>query len=164
MITLERSMRHLAWSDAWLFAALSEYPDEAFAARYAAGSWTVGEIAKHIVDGAEWYRYCLMAEPWTDIAPLTSGADAAGLAAHLRAVDDMLVAQCQLPDAIVSFDDENGPVSVHRSTLLSQACLHAVEHRAQIACALEAGGFAPLALDDVDFWSFERYEAAASGD
>ena len=42
-----------------------------------------------------------------------------------------------------------------RSTILSQAIHHATEHRAQIASALEAKGFTPVNLDDLDLWSYE---------
>jgi len=42
-----------------------------------------------------------------------------------------------------------------RSTILSQAIHHATEHRAQIASALEAKGFAPVDLDELDLWSYE---------
>jgi uncharacterized damage-inducible protein DinB len=42
-----------------------------------------------------------------------------------------------------------------RSTILSQAIHHATEHRAQFAAALEAKGFTPLDLDEIDLWSYE---------
>ncbi len=42
-----------------------------------------------------------------------------------------------------------------RSTILSQAIHHATEHRAQIASALEAKGFTPVDLDELDLWAFE---------
>ncbi len=42
-----------------------------------------------------------------------------------------------------------------RSTILSQSIHHATEHRAQIASALEAKGFKPVNLDDLDLWSYE---------
>jgi uncharacterized damage-inducible protein DinB len=42
-----------------------------------------------------------------------------------------------------------------RSTILSQAIHHATEHRAQLASALEAKGFEPVNLDDLDLWSYE---------
>jgi uncharacterized damage-inducible protein DinB len=42
-----------------------------------------------------------------------------------------------------------------RSTILSQSIHHATEHRAQIASALEAKGFKPVDLDELDLWAFE---------
>ena len=42
-----------------------------------------------------------------------------------------------------------------RSTILSQAIHHATEHRAQLASALEAKGFKPMDLDELDLWAFE---------
>jgi uncharacterized damage-inducible protein DinB len=38
---------------------------------------------------------------------------------------------------------------------LSQSIHHATEHRAQLASALEAKGFKPLDLDELDLWSYE---------
>ena len=42
-----------------------------------------------------------------------------------------------------------------RSTILSQSIHHATEHRAQIASALEAKGFKPVDLDELDLWAYE---------
>ena len=44
-----------------------------------------------------------------------------------------------------------------RSTigLNPQSIHHATEHRAQLASALEAKGFTPVDLDELDLWSFE---------
>lgn len=63
--------------------------------------------------------------------------------------------------------DKTGTVTYHngtemktwnRETILQQAIHHATEHRAQISAALEANGFEPLNLDDIDLWSFEVFE------
>jgi uncharacterized damage-inducible protein DinB len=63
----------------------------------------------------------------------------------------------------VNFDDiqielknyEDKIVKRWRSTILSQSIHHATEHRAQIASALEAKGFKPVDLDELDLWSYE---------
>lgn len=160
MIDLQRALRHLAWSDAWLFDTMAAYPDDAFEARYAPQASSVGELLKHIVDGAEWYRYCLTGESWTDIGVPHSGAEVTALAAHLASIDRLLLAQAEMEDEVVVFRDEEGESRALRSTILTQACLHAIEHRAQIACALEVAEFPPLPLDDVDLWAFEMSERA----
>lgn len=160
MIDMTRAMRHLAWSDAWLLESLADYPADAFGARFAPQAQSVGELVKHIIDGAEWYRYCLTGTTWTEIPVVTSASQVESLRAHLRFVDDELATQAALDDERMQFEDENGPASALRSTLLAEACLHAVEHRAQIAAALEASGFSPLRLEDADLWAFERFEAA----
>jgi uncharacterized damage-inducible protein DinB len=54
----------------------------------------------------------------------------------------------------VNFEDKL--VKRWRSTIVSQAIHHATEHRAQIASALEAKGFTPMSLDDLDLWSYEK--------
>ena len=160
MIDLQRALRHLGWSDAWLFESMAGYPDDALDARYAPRASSVGELLKHIVDGAEWYRYCLTGESWTDICVPRSRADVTALAAHLATIDRLLLAQADKDDDVIVFRDEEGESRALRSTILTQACLHATEHRAQIACALEVAGFPQLPLDDVDLWAFETFERA----
>jgi uncharacterized damage-inducible protein DinB len=81
--------------------------------------------------------------------------DIGALVSQLLEIDAELLDQAGMPDAPVTFADDDGPRTVMRSTLLSQACLHAAEHRAQISCALEASGFPGIDLDDLDFWAFE---------
>ncbi len=158
MISLNRPLRHLAWADALLFADLAALPPEALAARYSPSAWTVGALARHIVGGAEWYRYCLTGEQWTDLVDPAGPDDVIALGTHLAGLDADLLGQAALPDAMVEFTDEEGRRTAWRSTILTQACLHSIEHRAQIACALEACGFAPIVLDDYDLWAFEAHE------
>lgn len=158
MKDMSRALRHLGWSDRNFFTALEPLPDEAFQARYAPGHWPVGQLAMHIVGGAEWYRYCLTGTAWTELREPTSGADIAPLRSHLAELDATLLEQANEPDAVVTFTDEDGPRTALRSTILTQACLHAAEHRAQIACALDAAGFVGPSLDELDLWAFERFE------
>lgn len=160
MVTLERALRHLAWADQRLFAELADLPPAALDARYAPDAWTVGALARHIVGGAEWYRYCLTGGEWTDLSDPGSREDLLVLGAYLADLDAALLAQVSLPDQEVVFADEDGPRTALRSTILTQACLHSTEHRAQIACALEVRGFGPIVLDDYDLWAFETAERA----
>lgn len=162
MVDMSRSLRHLAWADGMLFTGLSTLPPTALEARFSAGAWSVGRLAQHIVEGAEWYRYCLTSEPWTELPLPTGPRDLLALRDHLALLDATLLAEGQGDDGPVEFDDENGTTTAMRSTLLAQACLHATEHRAQIACALEVSGFEPLVLDDYDLWAFEEHERAPS--
>lgn len=163
MIDLARGLRHLAWADDWLLSRLGEYPPEAMLARYSPDASTVARLAIHIVGGAEWYCYCLAGMPWTDLSPPSTEPAAlqqhvVSLRPHLADLDTVLLDQAALPDEVVTFEDEDGPRSALRSTILTQACLHGTEHRAQIAAALEASGFDRLVLDDVDLWAFEVRE------
>lgn len=158
MVTMTRPLRHLAWTDDKLFRELAALPSEALDARYAPGAWPVGQLAAHIVGGAEWYCYCLAGMPWTDLTPPTSAADLDRLRQRLAELDAVLVGQAELPDEVVEFVDEDGPRTALRSTILAQACMHSAEHRAQIACALEVNGYAGITLDDYDVWAFADQE------
>lgn len=159
MIRVGRALRHVAWADARLFAELAALPAAAFEARYAPDAWSVGRLATHIVGGAEWYAYCLTGEPWTDLPVAQTSDDVRALGQRLAYLDEVLIQQGDLPDELVTFDDEDGPRSAYRSTILTQACLHSTEHRTQIACALEVNGFPRIDLDSYDLWAFEVHEA-----
>jgi uncharacterized damage-inducible protein DinB len=162
MIGLDRALRHLAWSDAWMFDRLAELPAEAMLARYAPEAWPVAQLAIHIVGGAEWYRYCLTGAMWTDLTPPSFEAVAlqeytVSLKSHQAEIDAVLLEQATLAEEEMAFTDEDGPKTALRSTILTEAVLHGIEHRAQIGAALAAGGFDGFALDDVDLWAFEKH-------
>ena len=161
MIDLTRALRHMAWADDRFFAGLATLPPEALTVSYAPDAWPVARLAVHIVGGAEWYRYCLTGASWTDLMEPTTGTDVEGLRRSLLELDALLLDQASLPDAVLSFRDEAGETQALRSTLLTQAVVHAAEHRTQIACALAAHGFAGPVLDDLDLWAFEAWERAA---
>lgn len=154
MADMTTSLRHLAWADDLLFRQLAVLPPEALGATYGPSNWTVAHLAHHIVGGAEWYRYCLTGASWSDVALPRSPADLDALRLHMVDVNEVLVAQALIPDAVVEFMDEDGPRSALRSTLLAQACYHSTEHRTQIACALEVNGIEGIKLDDYDLWAF----------
>jgi uncharacterized damage-inducible protein DinB len=160
MVDMSRALSHLAWADEVFFTQFASLPEAAMGARYAPDQWPAGHLAAHIIGSASWYRYCLTGEPWLDVTGVRTPADLGALLPDLLAMDAALLAQAQLPDEPVTFADEDGERTVLRSTLLNQACLHAVEHRAQISAALAASGFAPISLDDLDFWAFEEHSSA----
>ncbi len=162
MIGLERGLRHLGWADTRFFAGLAELPAEAFSVSYAPDAWSVGRLATHIVGGAEWYRHCLTGAMWTDLQPIADGAQAAQQGAYLAELDALLLEQVALPDDVMTFQDEQGQARALRSTLLTQAIVHATEHRAQIACALAAHGLPGPSLDALDLWAFEAWERTSS--
>lgn len=159
MIDLSRGLRHLAWADDQFFAAIAAMPSQALEARVAPGEWTVGRLAMHIVDGAQWCRYCLTGQPLTKLRVPEGSGDVEALRAAIAAINADLLEQVGEPDVSVVFEDEHGPGSALRSTILTQACMHPVEHRAQIACALAVAGLPSVSLDDLDLWAFESYEA-----
>ena len=44
MISLETSLKHLAWSNQKFFSYFGDMPDEVFGLRAAAGEWSVGKF------------------------------------------------------------------------------------------------------------------------
>jgi uncharacterized damage-inducible protein DinB len=83
-------------------------------------------------------------------------ADLGRLKEQAAIVDKALLDCVKLDDIQLEYKNyEDKLVKRWRSTILSQAIHHATEHRAQLASALEAKGFTPVNLDDLDLWSFE---------
>ena len=154
MIDMTTAMRHLSWADELLFTQLAGLPEGSLEATYGPRDLTVGHLARHIVGGAEWYRYCLTGIRWTELGLPETPSDLGQLRLHLRAVNEVLLAQASLADGSVEFIDEDGPRTAMRSMLLAQACYHSTEHRTQIACALEVSGVPGITLDDYDLWSW----------
>lgn len=162
MIGIERGLRHLSWADDQLFEYMADMPSKALQATYAPDTWPVGRLLTHIVDGAQWYRFCLTGEPWVELLSPRDDMDITELRTYLRSVNASLLAQAELPDERVTFDDDGTQRSAWRSTILTQAIVHAAEHRTQIACALAAHGLQPPVLDDLDLWAFETAESASN--
>ena len=158
MITLERALKHTAWADDKLFTAIAAMPSSALTARFTREGRRVGEMLMHIAGGAEWYRFLLGGGQWTRLEAPTNPTEVMIMRDHLRRVNSYLVAAVIVPDSPITFEDENGPGRAMRSTIMSQAAYHSVEHRTQIACALEVAGQPTINLDDFDFWAFERAE------
>ena len=154
MIDMSTALRHLAWADDLLFTRLAALPFGALQATYGPKDWSVAHLARHIVGGAEWYRYCLTGIEWTELELPSNAADLDALRVHLLEIDGLLVGEAAKPEADVEFMDEDGPNSVARSLILAQSCYHSTEHRTQIACALEVTGVSGLSLDDFDVWAF----------
>jgi len=74
MISLELSLKHLAWSNQKFFTMFLDFPDEVFGLKAADDEWPVGKILTHFAGSGEWYSYCLSGAQWTDLKPVTSGA------------------------------------------------------------------------------------------
>lgn len=158
MVDLSRGLRYVAWADDKMFRALAQLPPQCLDACPAPSSLPVAGLARHIVSGAEWYRYCLIGQDGTEPEVPATREDWESLRQHLAALNALLLEQVALPDERVTYLDDDSPRQVWRSTLLTQAILHSVEHRAQIAIALEAAGVMGFQLDDYDLWAFEAQE------
>lgn len=159
-ISLERSLRHMSWSNQKVFEAVAKLPDEALDSFITDPEWSAGRILQHICGGATWYVFRLEIEDWIDIPKIESMDDVRKVAALLKELDSKIISVASQEDRELEYRDEkDGPV-IKRwfSTVLTQAVHHATEHRAQLIDALEFKGYRPINLDDIDLWAFDDFE------
>lgn len=153
MISLETSLKHLAWSNQKIYSFFAEQPDDVFGLKAAEGEWPIGEILTHLAGSGEWYRYCLNGTLWTDLKPITNGAVAREYLAIMAELDGVLLKYCNGPDEKLEIQGKNGIIHATTSLILSQAVMHAAEHKGQIAAIMKQHG-RHLDLDSLDVWSF----------
>ena len=165
-ITVARLLRHMAWANQETIKHLQTLPEESLKAYATNPEWFVAEIAHHIVDSADQYVFSITGEVAITkpgdpcIADIETIADLARLAQQAAIVDEKLIKAADLEDVWLDLQNGERKFQRLRSTVLSQAIHHATEHRAHIASALEAKGFAPINLDDISLWDYEKYETA----
>lgn len=162
-IGLERLLKHMAWANQMTIQHLQGLPEDALKAYATNPEWFAGEIVHHIVDSADHYAFRISGKVAITnpddpcIANVEKISDLSRLAEQAKVVDAALLDCLKLEDIQIEFKNYSGNlVKRWRSTILSQAIHHATEHRAQLAAALEAKGFSPVNLDELDLWSFER--------
>jgi uncharacterized damage-inducible protein DinB len=159
-IALNRLLAHMSWANQKTIAHLQTLPEQSLSAFATNQEWQVSEITHHIVDAADAYAFRITGEhpqlPGNSIPEITTTADLALIAKQAEVIDAALLKSVSLDDEQIEFTNYSGKlVKRWRSTILSQAIHHATEHRAQIASALEAKGFTPVDLDELDLWAFE---------
>lgn len=161
-IGLERLLKHMVWANQRTIEHLESLPVEALKAFATNPDWFVAEILHHIVDSGDHYAYrisgvAVLTKPGEPcIADVESLSDLTRIKDQAATVDAALLECVKLDDIQLEFENYSGNlVKRWRSTILSQAIHHATEHRAQLAAALEARGFAPVDLDELDLWSYE---------
>ena len=159
-IGLDRLLKHMAWANQETIKHLQGLPENALKAFATNQEWFVAEILHHIVDSADNYAFRISGTrpdvPGESIQEIEKIADLEFLAKQASAIDSALLECAKLDDIQLEFTNYSGNlVKRWRSTILSQSIHHATEHRAQIASALEAKGFEPVNLDDLDLWSYE---------
>jgi len=148
----------MAWANQRVYGAVKSLPDIALGAYIVNAEWTAAHILKHIVEGADWYVFCLTGAPVRDIKLPESMKDLNLLQEQLTEFDAKTSSQSELPDEYLTIKEENESWGALRSTILAQAVYHAVEHRTQLVDALESKGFSPILLDEVDLWQFGQFE------
>ena len=153
MISLETSLKHLAWSNQKFFTYFGDKNEELFGLRASDGEWPIGQILTHLVGSGEWYRYCLNGGQWTDLKKVTNGAIALEYLGIMAELDGVLLDELVKPDENLEIEGEDGIIHATRSLILSQAVMHAAEHKGQIAAILKEHGH-HIDLDSLDVWSF----------
>ena len=161
-ISMERLLAHMAWANQKTIAHLQTLPENSLAAFATNPEWHAVEIIYHIVDSADHYAFRISGIPALTkpgdpcIDNVKEIADLTRLKEQAAIVDKALLECVKLEDIQIEFKNyEDKMVKRWRSTILSQAIHHATEHRAQLASALEAKGFAPMDLDKLDLWAYE---------
>ena len=152
----------MVWANQRTIEHLESLPVEALKAFATNPDWFVAEILHHIVDSGDHYAYrisgvAVLTKPGElCIADVETLSDLTRIKDQAATVDAALLECVKLDDIQLEFENYSGNlVKRWRSTILSQAIHHATEHRAQLAAALEARGFAPVDLDELDLWSYE---------
>ena len=168
-IALNRLLGHMAWANQKTISHLLTLPEDSLRAFATNPEWFVAEVVHHIVDSADHYAYRTSGVPALTkpgdpcIDEVKQIADLSRLRDQAAIVDSALLTCVDLEDIQVEFTNYEGKlVRRWRSTILSQAIHHATEHRAQIASALEAKGFKPMDLDELDLWAYESESESLS--
>ena len=161
-ISMDRLLAHMAWANQKTISHLQTLPQESLASFATNSEWHVAEIIHHIVDSGDHYAFRISGIPALTkpgepgIEDVKEIADLARIKEQAVIVDKALLECVKLDDIQIEFKNYSGNmVKRWRSTILSQAIHHATEHRAQLASALEAKGFQPVDLDELDLWAFE---------
>ena len=161
-ISMDRMLLHMAWANQKTIAHLQGLPEESLKAYATNSEWFVAEIVHHIVDSGDNYAFRINGIPVltkpgdSPIDDVEKISDLARIKDQAAQVDKALLECVKLDDVQLEFENFAGKmVKRWRSTILSQAIHHATEHRAQIASALEAKGFTPVDLDELDLWAYE---------
>lgn len=154
MISLTKSLEHMAWSNQKVFKQLGKLPEDIYGLRAAEGEWPLGQIATHFLGSGEWYRFLLTGAKWTDLEKIHSHEILARSAKHLALLDEVMIEESLKPDGEITFigDDEKEHKTT-RGLVLAQAVMHTAEHKGQLATILKMHGY-HLDLDALDHWSF----------
>ena len=153
MISVETSIKHLAWSNQKFFSYFATQPEVTFSLRAADGEWGIGTLLSHIANSESWFRYCLTEVDWSDFQDITSGAMIKDYLQIMAELDSVLLNEASKPDGELAIQAGDKVFHATRSLLLSQAVMHAAEHKGQIATILKQHGH-HIDLDALDVWNF----------
>ncbi len=149
----------MAWANKQVLTILQGLPDEAINFSAWNPDWTIGKIAHHIVtaEGRLISRILNQPSPAESDAP-TTAAGIKELISICAERDAQLLSLVDTPDEMRTFVRYGNEVAFLTSTILVQAVHHASEHRAQISDILASNNLDVLNLDEIDLWSFEKWE------
>ena len=153
MISVETSIRHLAWSNQEFFTYFEGKQDEVFSLRAADGEWTIGQLLAHLVNSESWFRYCLIGIDWSDFQEITNASMIQDHLKILAELDTVLLSEVPKTDDDLIINAGDEVFNATRSLILSQAVMHAAEHKSQIATILKQHRH-HLDLDALDVWKF----------
>lgn len=155
MITIDKSIKHMAWSNQQIFSELVQLPQDIYQLRAAEGEWNVGRILRHFIEAAEWYSFLLTNRKWTNVPPITNSEELEQARIKIGELDSLLVAATNVDDGVITYQDDDGSEkTTTRSMVLAQAVTHTAEHKGQLATILKVHGL-DFNLDQFDLWSYE---------
>ena len=155
MITIEKALKHMAWSNQEIFNEISKMPQGIYSLRAAEGEWPVGKIMNHFVNAAEWFQFLLTGKELSALPRITTHEILLQMKLKIGEVDQVLIAEFSKPDEEITFTGDDG--NQHKTTramVLTQAIMHTAEHKGQLSTILKASGH-QLDLDKYDLWSYE---------
>jgi uncharacterized damage-inducible protein DinB len=154
-ISLQRALEHMAWANQEIYKLIAELPDEALDAYATDPEFTVREILRHIATSSGGLAAILEGEKNEVIEQPKHMAELLEVTKKLAANDARLIKLVNLEDKLIEIQRRGETVTWMRSTVLTQAVHHSIEHRAQLVCALEVRGYKAINLDDFAVWNHE---------
>jgi uncharacterized damage-inducible protein DinB len=156
---VELSFRHMAWANFQMLTLLRGLPDQALHFSAWNHDWSVGKLAHHIVISGGRLIYRITGQPApTEPQPPQSSIEIDRLIEVCAKSDARLLTLAQDEGSVQKYVRFGKTAEFQKATLLVQAVHHATEHRAQISDILAANDMDVLNLDEIDLWSFERWE------
>lgn len=154
-ISLQRALEHMAWANQEIYKLIAELPDEALDAYATDPEFPVREILRHIATSAGFYAARIEGTQGEILEQPKNMSDLREIAKKLAANDSRLLKLVDLDDQSIEVIRDGQTFHWMRSTIITQAVHHSIEHRAHAVSALEARGFKKVDLDEFDVWAYE---------
>jgi len=154
-ISLQRALEHMAWANQEIYKLIAELPDEALDAYATDPEFPVREILRHIASSSGSYASRLEATAPVVLEQPKNMAELRELSKILAVNDARLLNLVDLEDKTIEVIREGVTTHWMRSTIITQAVHHSIEHRAHAVSALEARGYKKVDLDEFDVWGYE---------